>query len=140
MCRNLCTYTWPAWYRQFMHIYMTCLVESINTHIHDLFGTGNLYTYTWPVWYRLFIKIYMTCLALAIYTHIHDLFDTGNFFMYICINFLYQTGHVYVYKLPVPNSSYTWPVCYRQFMHIYMTCLVEPINTHIHDLFGTGSL
>jgi hypothetical protein len=118
-----------VWYRKFIHLYMNCLVQAFYAHIYDLFGTGNLYTYTWPVWYRQFIHIYMTCLVQAIYTHIHDLLGTVNLYtytwpawyrqfihiymtclvpkrvMYMCINYLYQAGHVYVYKLPVPNRS-----------------------------------
>jgi hypothetical protein len=108
---SLYTYTWPVWYRQFINIYMTCLVQANDTHIHDLLGTGNLCTYTWPAWYRQFMHIYMTCLVEPINTHIHDLFGTGNLYCTkqvrnMCINCLYQAGHVYVYTLPVPNRPY----------------------------------
>jgi hypothetical protein len=205
---NLYTYTWPVWYRQFIHIYMTCLVQANFLYqagdvyvykfpvqnrsciyveiastkqvmymcIHFLYQTGDVYVYKLPVppaGYRKFIHIYMTCLVQAIYTHIHDLFGTGNLYTYTSPVWSRQfiPGQLYVYEFPVPNRScicvcicctkqvmymcthclyqaggtgkeytYTWPVWYRQRIHIYMTCLVLTIFTHIHDILGTGNL
>jgi hypothetical protein len=131
---------------------MTCFVQAIYTHMHDLFGTGYSYTYISPVWYRQFIHIYMTC------WYRQYIIACTKQVLYMFINFLYQTGHVYVYKLPVPNRScicvwialtkqvmymcitYTWPVWYRKCIHIYMTCLEKAIYTHIHHLLCTGNL
>jgi hypothetical protein len=125
MCRN--TYTWPVWYRQFIHIYMTCLEKAIYTHIHRLLCTGNLYTYTWPVWSRQHIHIYITVHKLPVPNRSYICVEIActKQVLYMCINCLYQTGDVYVY--------------YRQFIHIYITGLVQEMYTHIHDLFGTGN-
>jgi hypothetical protein len=135
----LYTYSWPVWYRQFIQIYMTCLVQAIYTHIHDLIGTGNLYTYTWPDWYRQFIHIYMTCLAQAIYTHIHDLFGTGNLYTYTWPVWYMQFIHIYItclHKLPVPSRSCicAYIACTKQVMYICINCLYQAGDVYVYKL------
>jgi hypothetical protein len=54
----------------------------------------------------------------------------------MCINCMYQAGHVYVYA----NNTHIHDLFGRQFIHIYMTCLVQAIYTHIHYLLGICNL
>jgi hypothetical protein len=112
---NSYTYTWPVWYRKFIHnrscicVDIACTKQVMYMCIDCLYQTGHVYVcmncmyQTGHVYvYKLhlpFIHIYITCLVQAIYTHWLDLLGTGNLY------------------------TYTSPVWYRQFIHIYLTCV-----------------
>jgi hypothetical protein len=115
---NLYTYTWPVWYRQFIQIYMTYLVQAIL-----------------PVPNRSCICVEIACTKQVMYMCRNSLYQASHVYVYnmpvprmscICVKVACtKPGNLY---------TYTWDAWYRLFLHIYMICLVQAIYTHIPDL------